>query len=218
MTVSKRVVFADFAKNVCLTNLSRNERLLELEAFFFYSGWHVDFWTRFVCCKEVLSGKICRLWHSYKWKNSFETVVNFGIKSFLCVFHDVELGVSNPRLDQPSINLTGLQHGICWLLVELFGAFGRGHHVNDCFVALVTELDGWPACFVKDCLPNIFIDVSLPVHDTAVNQNDRVRVWHLCDINENLFEIHLEFHEELLEFYGLDKVHIGRVDTSTSLF
>ena len=89
--------------------------------------------------------------------------------------------------------------------------------MNNCFISLVTKLDGWPTCFVKDCLPNIFVDVCLSVHDATINQDYRVRVRHLRDVNENLLEVHLEFHEEFLEFNGLDKVHIGRVDTSSSL-
>jgi len=48
MTISKRVVFADFAQNVSLTHLGRNERLLELEAFFLDASGHVNLWVTLI--------------------------------------------------------------------------------------------------------------------------------------------------------------------------
>ena len=60
--------------------------------------------------------------------------------------------MADPSLDQPSVDLTGLQDGVLItasaLDEELFSALSRRHHMHDCLVAFVTELDGRPACLI----------------------------------------------------------------------
>ena len=79
------------------------------------------------------------------------------------------------------------------------------------FVALVTQLDGRPTCFIKDSLPDVFVHVGLTIHHTAINKNDGMHVSHLSDINKEGFKVHLQLDEKLLEFDCLRESHSGRI-------
>ena len=50
VTVGESVVLADFAKNVSLAHLCRDERLFKLETFFLDAFRHIDLRVEFVSC------------------------------------------------------------------------------------------------------------------------------------------------------------------------
>ena len=101
---------------------------------------------------------------------------------------------------------------------ETLSTFRRSHHMDDSFIALVPQLDRRPPRLIKDSLPYIFIDVGLPIHDSTVDQNNRVRLLHLSNIDENLLQVHLQLHENLLELDGLCESHCVGVNWHASLF
>ena len=88
--------------------------------------------------------------------------------------------------------------------------------MDDCLVALVSQLNSGPASLVEDRLPDVLIDVCLSVHHAPVDKDDRVRLLHLGYVNEDLLEVHLEFHEKFLELDSLNKVHLGGVNEGAS--
>ena len=99
LTICECVVFTNFSKDVCLTNCSCEECLLELESLNFHALWHVEFRVRLVYNEEILPGQTGREWHSDKGENFLENVVYFHFETFLCVLYDSELRVSNPSLN-----------------------------------------------------------------------------------------------------------------------
>ena len=83
------------------------------------------------------------------------------------------------------------------------------------FISLVTQLNSGPARLIENCLPNIFIDKCLGIHDATVHQQNCMRLLHLCYIDEYLLHIHLQLHEKALEAHSLSESHrLGYVDAS----
>lgn len=126
-----------------------------------------------------------------------------------------------PGTDQFSIYLLGLlkffvDFRIAISHEELGRAFGSCHHVYDRFIPPVSQLDSRPASLVQDCLPDVFVAVGAPVEDASVEKDDAVPVRGLRDFDENLFKLHLELHQVLLEVHRLREAHLLGLSERTS--
>ncbi len=95
--------------------------------------------------------------------------------------------------------------------VEFFSAFSGRHHMHDCLVALISELYSRPTCLIENGLPDIFVHIGLPIHDTPINQQDGVRLLHLGNVYEYLLQVHLEFHKKFLELHCLSESHCASI-------
>ena len=84
--------------------------------------------------------------------------------------------MSYPGLDQALVDISSLFYrfllsGVI-LNVELFGALRSRHEVDNSLIAFITKLDSRPTCLIKNGLPDIFVDISLAIHDSSIDQDD----------------------------------------------
>jgi len=70
MTVGKGIILSDFAQDVSLPNLSRDERLFKLEAFFLNANGDVNLDIGLVIGEQVLACQISRRRHADERKHS----------------------------------------------------------------------------------------------------------------------------------------------------
>lgn len=103
-------------------------------------------------------------WQPDKVQNCAQTLIYLLRKSSV-VLDDTEVGVAYPSIDQTLVQGYSFRNILVSCLVvqagvELLGAIGCCHHMNDRFVSSISQVDCAPASFVKDSLPNVLITIS----------------------------------------------------------
>lgn len=101
--------------------------------------------------------------------------------------------------------------------VELGSAICRRHHVDDSFVASITELDCAPVRLVEQSLPNLIRCVGLTIHNTTITKNDSRYVTLKRCFKEDIFEGHLRLHDLDLEAHLVHQCHLVRLDKASTL-
>lgn len=110
----------------------------------------------------------------------------------LQVFNNTEVGMAYPGVDQLFIKFYSFLYCLvsCHIVVttvKLFCAVSSRHHVDDCFIALVSELDGVPGSVVKKGLPDVVLCICHSVHNTSIAEKDSLRVGGKCGLQKDIF-------------------------------